>query len=151
MKKLYLIIIFLLFSCSVFSLDKKKIDEPFDFALGRDVPEIVANIGKPEILKTFNQNDNKYTYMFYENMRISLWYMYDDDPPLMSVFIFSPSITVFDGVRVGMNYGDVRKKLGEPTQDNESTKVYYGNSHYITFAIDRFNQILSITWTYFLG
>lgn len=148
MRKLFLFLIIILINDFIFALDKTKIDNPFDFELGSNEAEIIKNLGMPKILSTFD--DNKYIIMYYDTVRIFLWYSFPDWPPFISVTIFSPSLTVLDGIHVGMNYDEAKKKIGEPTSDNDENKGYSGDSHYIVFFVGSFNQIVEITWLYFL-
>jgi hypothetical protein len=147
-KRVPFILVFLLLNSFIFSFDKERIDSPFDFMLGDDVAKIIANLGDPKIIETFDQN--RRVLMFYDNARIGLWYFNRKASPLISIVIFSPSLTILNGIHVGMNFDEVRKRLGEPTNYDDTLRTYFGNSHYLVFYVNRFNQILTINWEYFL-
>jgi hypothetical protein len=148
-KTLVLIISMMLFNANAFSYDPDIIDNPFDFSLGRSKEEIKSNNGPPEKENTYFASNNKYTYLFYGDMRISVWH-YSADSQFISVRIFSPKISVLNGICVGLSIEEVLCKLGKPDGEGTDRIFYRGNTHYLLFEIDQFKQILSITWEYFL-
>ncbi len=78
---------------SGYLVDVERVDDPFDFKLGKNVAEIIANLGEPKVMNSFEKNDtryntiNKYTYMFYDNIQINLWHIRENEDPLMTVTI----------------------------------------------------------------
>jgi hypothetical protein len=49
-----------------------------------------------------------------------------------------------------MEIEDVLRKLGKPDDESADRIFYRGDTHYIIFEMDRFKQVLSINWEYFL-
>jgi hypothetical protein len=87
-------------------------------------------------------------FLFYDYLLVSLWY--NTNHPLTSISLYSPSYSVFEGICVGMSMDDAIKRIGLPDSESDINRIYYGNSHYIVFTIDRFSQIIKIEWLYFL-
>ena len=150
MKKIKLLLLLLfLINNTIFAITWEEIDAPFDFLLGNDVSEIIKNLGHPVILETLNEEtiygtNIRWRFMFYDNMRISLQYIYND--PNIYVSIYSPKLTILNGIHVGMDFSEVEKRLGEPAISGELGNIYFGRFFMLIFEVNNFNQVTLIDW-----
>ncbi len=151
-RKKYILLVFsvLVFIVNVNSIDSDFVDSPFmEFDICQ-FEDISNHFGKPLLYNIFSDGSGEYRFFFYEGIRFIAYDNYNDNNYIFSAVISSPLIKIKKDIFVGLQKHDIIKKLGTPDILNNDSIIYRGDSHYIIFYCDKFNQIISISWLYYL-
>lgn len=128
------------------------------FTLGNNVQEIIANLGKPNKIKTKNvknrhnpKQTDKISHLYYDWLEVATYRVGDNEKEIIVLLsIKSSRYGAKFGISIGSKRDDIINVLGKPSKQKKNLLKYEHESGYaeVNFYF-RSNMVYKIEWLVF--